>query len=210
MIRIRTMIDSDDYSELHPDFSISFNDFLLLTDTSKGKYGIYEIAEKGVSSIDVGDLKGVSAYVVDDIYVFNETAKLDFPTTAANLVEWVEKQNGEFNLPTNFIKALSEYKVTKENKSSTESIKKIWVQKAKELGTEYMDQWRNAGYEPTVANIALYVEGVFSNTGVYNSRIEVIDKETIIREALTGITGKKAGYKSKKPKIPTDKVEELP
>jgi hypothetical protein len=87
--------------------------------------------------------------------------------------------------------------------------KEMWVEKARDQGTIYMNAWRGAGFEPTIANIGLYVEGLFSNEGTYNTNGNVIDKATIIREALTGITGNKKGKKSTK-KIPSEKIEKLP
>ena len=96
-----------------------------------------------------------------------------------------------------------------ENKT-TINIKEMWVAKAWEHGEIYMEAWREAGYEPTIANIGLYVEGYFSNNKIYNSRNEIIDRATIVREALTGITGNKVGHKTNKLKIPDGKIGQLP
>jgi hypothetical protein len=211
MIKVREMIASDDYSQMTAKYSISFSDFLLLTNSKLGDYGIYRITKEGVQGIDVGALGSCTALEIDDIYSFYETAKLEFPTTAAKLSEWVKKQNREFELPDKFINAVnaSEHDIVNNKKMPTVNIKEMWVTKAWELGNIYMNKWREAGYEPTKANIGLYIEGVFSSDQVYNSRKEVIDRATIIREALTGITGNKIGHKSKKP-IPAGKAGKLP
>jgi hypothetical protein len=93
---------------------------------------------------------------------------------------------------------------------SSINITEMWIAKAWEQGTIYMEAWRKAGYDPTIANIGLYLEGYFSDNKIYNSRNEIIDKATIVREALTGITGNKVGHKTKKSKIPDGKVGKLP
>ena len=105
--------------------------------------------------------------------------------------------------------ALTNKLISSSNKKSLNK-KDMWVEKARYQGTIYMDAWRKAGFEPTKADIGLYVEGLFSNDGTHNTNGNIIDKETIIREALTGITGNKQGHKSKRPKIPKDKVSKLP
>lgn len=95
------------------------------------------------------------------------------------------------------------------NKESI-NITEMWLAKAQSQGKIYMEAWRKAGYDPTIANIGFYVEGYFSNNQIYNSRREVIDRATIVREALTGITTRNKGYKSKLPKIPDGKAGQLP
>lgn len=90
------------------------------------------------------------------------------------------------------------------------SVKDKWIERAKELAAEYVTAWRAAGYAPTVADAALYVEAVFSTDGIFNTRGESIDRETIKREALAGITGRKPGERVNGAKIPTGKRESLP
>lgn len=93
---------------------------------------------------------------------------------------------------------------------STLNLKEMWIDKAQELGKDYIAKWRKAGYEPTTSNVGLYVEGVFSDKEIYNTNGNVIDRATIIREALTGITGNKQGHKLSKPKIPKESASKLP
>ena len=85
-----------------------------------------------------------------------------------------------------------------------------WVAKAKNLGVEYVCAWRTAGYTPTVDDAALFVEGVFITEGTFNTRGEAIDRETIKREALVGITGRKPGERISAKKIPDAKRKKLP
>jgi hypothetical protein len=88
--------------------------------------------------------------------------------------------------------------------------KEDWIKKAQAIAEGYLVEWRKAGYTPTVADAALYVEGVFSTQGTVNTRRELIDRETIKREALKGITGRKPGERVKGKKIPPEKREGLP
>jgi hypothetical protein len=90
------------------------------------------------------------------------------------------------------------------------SAKHEWVAKAKNLGTEYVEAWRAAGYTATVDDAALFVEGVFITEGTFNTRKEAIDRETIKREALVGITGRKPGQRISGKKIPEEKRHRLP
>lgn len=88
--------------------------------------------------------------------------------------------------------------------------KQSWSSEARMLGEAYIKQWKLAGYEPTVDNAALYIEGIFITRGIHNTRLNFIDRNTIKKEALAGITGNKKGFKSKKPKIPLNKIDKLP
>ena len=111
--------------------------------------------------------------------------------------------------------ALKDLSITKDDNFSGEkkaaiNITEMWIAEAWKQGTTYMEAWRNAGYEPTIENIGLYVEGVFSNNRTYNTRGNVIDRATIIREALTGITKRGKGTKSRTPNIPDGKAGKLP
>lgn len=85
-----------------------------------------------------------------------------------------------------------------------------WIQKAYEVAKHYIGEWRKAGYEPTKQDAALHVEAVFSTEGIYGSNEKVLDRAYIERHALRGITGKRPGHKSKKPKIPSEMREYLP
>ena len=90
------------------------------------------------------------------------------------------------------------------------SAPQAWVKTAKDMGKVYVEQWRADGKEPTVADVASYLEGEFSTRGIYGARGKVLDSGYITRSALTGITGRAKGYKSKKPKVPSGRRERLP
>lgn len=94
------------------------------------------------------------------------------------------------------------------NNSLTKKLE--WVRRAQELASEYLSQWRNAGYTGTGDDAALYVENVFCEKGIYNTRQEPIDRATIKREALSGITRRKPGERTGGKKIPSEKRGKLP
>lgn len=87
---------------------------------------------------------------------------------------------------------------------------KEWKIKAIELGPEYINKWRDAGYEPTVDDAAIYCE-----TELYRLKFEGRDGKllatNIRREVLDKARlGRPRGFKSKKPKVPREKVRSLP
>lgn len=212
MITVKEMIASADFSQITPSYNITFRDFLVLTNSKLGDYSLYQITKEGVLARDVGDLSSCTVQQASNIYEFDEIARLEFPSTAANLLTWIEKQNGEFELPEKFVNAVTTSTRAIVNRKKTETIntKEMWLAEARKQGEIYIKAWRNAGYEPTISDTGLYVEGVFSNNGTHNTNGNVIDRATIVREALTGITGHKKGYKSKLSKIPHGKTEQLP
>lgn len=70
-----------------------------------------------------------------------------------------------------------------------------WEQKARVIGQVWMLEQRKLPKEadwPGVEAIAKYVEGELSNRGITGKRGKFLDWETIKREALTGITRRKA------------------
>jgi hypothetical protein len=74
-----------------------------------------------------------------------------------------------------------------------------WKSTARQIGTKWMNnQQRQNGKLPTVTEIAKFVEGELSNRGITGARGCFPDAETIKREALTGITGRKRGYNLRK------------
>lgn len=87
---------------------------------------------------------------------------------------------------------------------------KEWKKQAIGLGTEYIEKWRKAGYEPTVSDAATYCE-----IELYRLKFEGRDGKllaaNIKRTALdkAGL-GRPNGFKSKKPKVPREKVRGLP
>lgn len=67
-----------------------------------------------------------------------------------------------------------------------------WKTTAREIGEEWMKKQEiKTGKKPSVEKIAQYVEGVLSNRFVTGPRGNLLDWETIKREALTGITGRR-------------------
>jgi hypothetical protein len=84
-----------------------------------------------------------------------------------------------------------------------------WEPGARKLAEQYVLSWRKAGYEPTVADAALFVEGRLSTEGITGKAGKFLDSETI-RKALVGITGRKAGERIVNKKIPKNLRETLP
>jgi hypothetical protein len=69
-----------------------------------------------------------------------------------------------------------------------------WKKQAWELGIEWMNRTEKAtGKRPIVKAIATYLEGELSNRLITGARGKFLDSETIKREALKGITGRKPG-----------------
>ena len=68
-----------------------------------------------------------------------------------------------------------------------------WEQKARAIGEAWMlAEEKRTGDLPGVEAIAKHVEGEFSNLDITGKRGRFLDWESIKREALTGITGRKA------------------
>lgn len=69
-----------------------------------------------------------------------------------------------------------------------------WVKQARDKGEEWMlAQEKSTDKRPTVEQIAKHLEGELSTQGITGARGKFLDWETIKREALTGITGRKRG-----------------
>jgi hypothetical protein len=83
-------------------------------------------------------------------------------------------------------------------------------EKINELAKIYLQQWRDAEYEPTKQDVALYLEGELSSQGLTGIRGKFLDRGYIERHYLTGITGRPRGYKLKKPNIPDGQRGKLP
>lgn len=107
MSTVREMIEADDFSQIAANDGINFTDFLLLTDSKVGDYGQYQISQNGVQARDLGDISSCTVKEADAIYSFYRNAKLDFPTTAVKLLEWVALQSCEFSLPEKFTWAVN-------------------------------------------------------------------------------------------------------
>lgn len=107
MSTVREMIKANDFSQITASHPIDFRDFLLLTDSKIGNYGQYQVSEKGVEAKDLGDLSSCTAQEAENVYSFYEKAKLNFPTTVAELFKWIEMQNGDFILPEKFLIAVN-------------------------------------------------------------------------------------------------------
>lgn len=72
-------------------------------------------------------------------------------------------------------------------------IKGTWEYQARAIGKEWMNSQENINDKrPGVEAIAKHVEGELSNRDIKGKRGRYLDWETIKREALTGITGRKA------------------
>lgn len=66
-----------------------------------------------------------------------------------------------------------------------------WQAKAYAIGETWMlEQERQTGERPGQIAIAKYVEGELTNQGIKGARGKFLDRETIKREALKGITGR--------------------
>lgn len=87
---------------------------------------------------------------------------------------------------------------------------KEWIALARELADQHIQAWAAEGHVATKADAALYVEGVFSTKGIYGERGELLDRATIERHALNGITGRKPGQRSKTRRIPEGERGSLP
>ncbi|MBL8420705.1 MAG: hypothetical protein JNK92_08720 [Dechloromonas sp.] len=83
-------------------------------------------------------------------------------------------------------------------------------EKINELAKIYLQEWRDAEFEPTKQDVALYLEGELSSQGLTGTRGKFLDQRYIERHYLTGITGRPPGYKLKKPKIPDGQRGGLP
>ena len=69
-----------------------------------------------------------------------------------------------------------------------------WVATARQIGQAWMlEQQKKTGFIPSVKDIGQYVEGELSNRHITSARGEYLDRETIVRRALTGITNRKRG-----------------
>lgn len=177
--------------EIHAD------DFLLLTGARFGDYGIYHISESGVTARlgELDDLADLSPAEAASLLKFKREAELPFPTTRRRFLEWVGKQDGDFALPDGFeAPPASKEKTTSEKYEIPES----WQYKARALAQQYMDEQRALRAPknwPGVIEIAKFVEGELTRRGITATRGRFPDWETIKREALTGITGRKRNGK---------------
>lgn len=71
-----------------------------------------------------------------------------------------------------------------------------WKKRAYEIGQAWMlDEERRIGARPGVVAISMHVASELQKERIYNSRGDVIPAETIKRDALTGITGRKPNGK---------------
>ena len=85
---------------------------------------------------------------------------------------------------------IEELPVKIERNKSLQTIQ--YMELAREIGQELMENEQNQKRKPSVIKIAKYVEGELSNRGITGPRGTFLDFETIKREALSGITGKKS------------------
>jgi len=85
-----------------------------------------------------------------------------------------------------------------------------WIARARDLAAKYVDAWRAAGFEPTISDAALFVEGELFNKSIFNTRGGPIDRETIRRDALAGLTARRAGERRTGSKIPQGQRQKMP
>ena len=85
---------------------------------------------------------------------------------------------------------IEELPVKIERNKSLQTIQ--YMELAREIGQEWMENEQSQKRKPSVIKIAKYVEGELSNRGITGPRGTFLDFETIKREALSGITGKKS------------------
>lgn len=107
MITVKEMIANDDFSQLKPDSELYMADFIRLTDSRHGTYGQYKITESGVSAKDFGNAYDMAS--TDDVLIlsdFNQSSKLNFPTTPLALVQWAKNQDGDFRLSDSFVESV--------------------------------------------------------------------------------------------------------
>lgn len=90
------------------------------------------------------------------------------------------------------------------------SVKDKWEAEARDLAAKYLIAWRAVGFEPTVEDAAIYVEGELFVKSIFNTRGGVIDRSTIKRQALTGITARRPGEKRAGRKIPKGQRQKMP
>jgi len=90
------------------------------------------------------------------------------------------------------------------------SAKDQWKAQARDLAAKYVEAWRAAGFEPTIKDAALFVEGELFNKSIFNTRGGPIDRETIRRDALGGLTERRAGERRTGPKIPQGQRQKMP
>lgn len=102
------------------------------------------------------------------------------------------------------------YKLDTANISSlrpaTSEIKVI----VEELSALYINQWKNIGYEATKQDIAAYLESKLSDKGYRGHKGSYLDRQTLERHYLVGVTGNRKGHKLKGKAVPSALREELP
>lgn len=187
--------------------------------------GLYALSKKNLFELDIKrnlNVRAVHDLETDDLYFVDIDVSVDELRVTSKALENllsrcevsqeamdnqaitlpVMHENDAVILPNVILSTNSSELITKSGGNKTSlNIKAMWIKEAWRVGTIYMNQWRDAGYQPTKDDIGLYVEGYFANNGTHNTTGNIIDRATIIREALTGITGKRRGQKCKK-KIP--------
>jgi hypothetical protein len=114
---------------------------------------------------------------------------------AAYFIGWAEKKNIE--IPWLSHAREMEWlpvSITSDEVDALSGVIPAWVPQARKIGEDWMrDEEKTNAKRPTLVAIAKYVEGELSNRGITGARGKFLDWETIKREALTGITGRKKG-----------------
>lgn len=172
---------------------IHVDDFLRLTGANFGNYGIYNIAETGVTARlgDLDDLANLSPTEAASLLEFKREAILTFPTSRQRLAEWIRNTGGDFTLPDDFAIPLP-LKVKPAGEKY--EMPGTWQHTARTIGEKWMLEQRGLREQknwPGIVEIAKYVEGELSNRETTGLHGRFFDWETIKRHALTGLTGQK-------------------
>lgn len=81
---------------------------------------------------------------------------------------------------------------SKAEPNRNDKLEESWQFQARQIGEQWLKQRRSAGENPGVIAISRYVEGELTNRNIKGKRGKFLDWETIKKEAMTGITGRKA------------------
>lgn len=110
------------------------------------------------------------------------------PDTALNWISWAESRGYSVNHLRNEVNPANlPGKAQKEEKIVRWEDPSKWEYEARKIGKEYFEKNKEKG----IVAIAAYVEGELSNRNILGARGKYLDRETIRREALPGITGRK-------------------
>lgn len=123
-----------------------------------------------------------------------EAGALQSPAKPCDVIAWAKSKG--LRLPRQFLDA----RIGGANDAGDKA-KPEWAVLAREIGNAWMQaEEKRTKRRPGIAAIARYVEGELSSREIVGQRGRFLDWETIKREALTGITGRKKGENLKRTK----------